>query len=286
MPPLIRQLSNVGNRFFTTSGYINMEYLLKGDPSSETVLFLHGVGLGCRVFLPNIDYFANDYQVLAVSLRGHGLSDPPQDISEKSYSIELMLHDLVELTWALNIQNFHLVGNSLGGVLGYELLRRDPDSLLSLTTFGAPPRHEGGRMAISLADKLLNTTGKIRGRKKQAQIFARQLSDNPETISFLVDEIFPTTHWQGLKPVRYNLANIDYIADLASSDVPLLFLEPEDDFMNKLSAARRAMKDVLHALENRDHVRHEVLPGAGHLANLDNPKAFNEFMLNYLKSLG
>ncbi|MEZ4773713.1 MAG: alpha/beta hydrolase [Bacteroidia bacterium] len=285
MPPLIRQLSNVGNRFFTTAGYINLEYLLTGDPASETVLFLHGVGLGCRVFLPNIDHFAKDYQVLAVSLRGHGLSAPPMESSEENYAIEVMVHDLVELTWSLNIQQFHLVGNSLGGVIGYELLRRDPDSLLSLTTFGAPPRQEGGRWAISLSDKLLNATGKIRGRKKQAQILARQLSDNDETISYLVDEIFPTTNWDAIRQVRYNLAQIDYISTLVESDVPLFFIEPEEDFMGKLSSARRAFHDTLRALENREHVRHEVLPGAGHLANLDQPKAFNELLLSYLKSL-
>ncbi|MEZ4828615.1 MAG: alpha/beta hydrolase [Bacteroidia bacterium] len=285
MPPLIRQLSNVGNRFFTTSGYINLEYLLKGSPEADTLLFLHGTGLGCRAFLPNIDHFANDFQVLAVSLRGHGTSSAPLEATEDNYSIDVMLHDLVELTWSLNIQQFHLVGNSLGGVIGYELIRRDPDSLLSLTTFGAPPRHEGGRWAISLSDKLLNTTGRVRGRKKQAQIFARQLSDNEETNSFLVDEIFPTTNWDAIRMVRYNLLQTDYIADLEKCDVPLFFIEPENDFLGKLSSARRAMKDTLHALENHPSVKHEILPEAGHLANIDQPRAFNELLLSYLKNL-
>lgn len=285
MPPLFRQLSNVGNRFFTTTGYINIEYLLKGSPDADTVVLLHGTGLGSRIFLPNIDALASDFQVLAISLRGHGLSDPPQEENFNTYTIPQMLRDIIELTWSLGIQEFHLVGNSLGGMIGYELLKSDPFSLLSLTTFGAPATFENLGLSEQISGQVINVAGRLRGRKKQAQMMARQLSDNPETVSFLVDEIFPTTNWDSLKFIRQARNDQDYLAELRQCDMPLLMIWGQDDYLIKQPSSRKGMKETRDIIRGNENGRVEEIPHAGNLANLDQPAKFNEILLSFLREV-
>lgn len=84
---------------------------------------------------------ARDYQVIALDVRGHGLSDKPS--KEEAYGPELV-EDVVRLLDHLEIKKAHLVGYSMGGIIAGNFMVKHPDRVLSGALGGMGWLKEGG----------------------------------------------------------------------------------------------------------------------------------------------
>jgi pimeloyl-ACP methyl ester carboxylesterase len=112
----------------------------KGEP----VVLLHGwlSNAGINWVLPGISgQLARDYQVIALDVRGHGLSDKPTN--EESYGPELV-EDVVRILDQLKIKKAHVVGYSMGGIIAANFIVKHPDRVLSGTLGGMGWLKEGG----------------------------------------------------------------------------------------------------------------------------------------------
>lgn len=89
----------------------------------ETLLLLHPNGLCAGFFDPLARRLTDTFRVLAVDLRGHGGSDPPE--SRDGLRYRPMAGDVVAVLDALGVDSFCAVGESLGGGVGsvVDLLR-------------------------------------------------------------------------------------------------------------------------------------------------------------------
>jgi pimeloyl-ACP methyl ester carboxylesterase len=98
----------------------------RGDPDSPPVVFVHGWGCCVYVFRFNMPALAEaGYRVIAVDLKGHGLSDKPTAAQE--YTIDSLVEHLRDILNALEIERTALVGHSLGGSLIYHFAARYPE---------------------------------------------------------------------------------------------------------------------------------------------------------------
>ena len=104
-----------------------IEVLDLGCSTNGTLIFAHGLGSNLRQFEPQIDFFKNDYRVIAYSLQGHGDSEHLEDAN--SYTIQAYTQTILALLDFLNIDDCIWVGNSMGGVLGYEILKQQPEKI-------------------------------------------------------------------------------------------------------------------------------------------------------------
>ena len=257
---------------------ITLEYLLVGNEGAPTILFVHGVSADLRQFLPQVEFFSDEYQILLVSLRGHGRSSDPSPMNENAFTFAAFAQDLWELTQHLGIDQLHYVANSMGGMIGYELLSQHPDLFLSLTTFGTavsmniPPfLAKAGSRSVPMMVKLL-------GKQRYANLVAKQTGKTPETIAILADTILPNIHPQAVYLAQCNIARYDYTAVLEKMKRPYLILEGELDRGGKL------MKSTFAFANTNNHVQLIKIPDAGHIANLDQPDLFNEHLATFLES--
>jgi len=101
-----------------------MDCYLAGWEDGETLLFLHGLGPSLQQFELQEAFFPTRYRVLLPSLRGHGRSSAPANAGLADYTIRELARDVQALL------------DSLGGLVGYELLEMEPARLASLATFG------------------------------------------------------------------------------------------------------------------------------------------------------
>lgn len=98
----------------------------------DTLLFLHGAG-GIKGWAPYLDGLADNFHVLAPSHPGFGASDNPDWLDNMS-DMAFFYLDLIE---ELDLRDFHLVGNSLGGWLASEVAVRSAHRLKTLTLVSA-----------------------------------------------------------------------------------------------------------------------------------------------------
>jgi len=128
---------------------VRLHYTDEG--TGEPVILVHGFAsnadLNWRV--PGIHRrLASHFRVIAIDLRGHGLSDKPH--TSEAYGLE-MVEDIAALMDQLGIQKAHLVGYSLGGFLSLKFATMYPERVRTLSVLGAgwaSPEEKGVQQAL------------------------------------------------------------------------------------------------------------------------------------------
>ncbi len=95
------------------------------------------------------------YRVLALDLRGHGESDKPTDPA--AYAHLTMMNDILAVCDAADVGEAHLIGYSMGGHLGLNVLMEHPEVLKRLVVGGVGEAYLKGAFArrFAIADALL-----------------------------------------------------------------------------------------------------------------------------------
>ncbi len=107
-----------------------------GDATAPPVLLLHG--WGCSAFTWRYlagPLAAAGWRAIAVDLRGHGLSDRPDDLAK--YQRDDMVAHLAATMDALGIDSAPIIAHSMGGAVAMGLALASPDRVTRMALFGA-----------------------------------------------------------------------------------------------------------------------------------------------------
>jgi pimeloyl-ACP methyl ester carboxylesterase len=105
---------------------IDCAYSVRG--LGPTIFFVHGIGARKTTWNGVIKYLENDFRCVTYDLRGHGES--PKGLLP--YSLEVLVEDLEALRRKTNTEKMHIVGHSLGGMIGPAYARKYPKSVNSV----------------------------------------------------------------------------------------------------------------------------------------------------------
>lgn len=254
-----------------------IEYSLSGIENNETLVFVHGLGANLRQFELQAQFFAKDFRVLLVSLRGHGGSSAPPDPALPDYTVRELSRDVQALLQHLEIKKVHFVGNSLGGLVGYELLELNADLLRSLTTFGTAPRLHASRF-IQLP---LLIVIRLFGPKGMGWLVSKTGSKD-KAVGAQLGKIYETVSKDALELITANIADYDYTGTISGYRIPMLLIRGSLD-----TDINTNLDTTLAVLREKPDFELVELPGAGHFANMDTPDDFNEILGRFLvKHLG
>src|SRR5262245_10865251 len=109
-----------------TVGDIGMHYVEVGD--GEPVVLIMGFGGDHQSWGFQLPALAGAYRVIAFDNRGAGQTDAP----DHPYSTRQMAADTAGLIDALGIDHAHVIGVSMGGMIGQELAIAYPARVRSL----------------------------------------------------------------------------------------------------------------------------------------------------------
>jgi 3-oxoadipate enol-lactonase len=255
---------------------VELEYLLTGEENSETIMFVHGAGANLRQFTAQHQHFSDEYKVLSVSLRGHGNSTNPPIRSASAYSMEKHREDVLEILEHLKIESLNYVGNSAGGMVGYELVNVKPHLFKCFVTFGTTaelrysPLVTGLIAGIDSVMMKINPSGYCRFVSKHSSRFENVQKE-------IYDELILSR--EAVAYFRKNLGNYSYLKVLEKMHIPFLLIQGEVD-----NDINRNLKTTLEAIKNNKSASVVKLPEAGHFANLDKTEDFNKIVENFIKN--
>jgi pimeloyl-ACP methyl ester carboxylesterase len=251
---------------------VTMEYLLDGPADAPALGFVHGLGSNLRQFLPQAASFAGQYRVLLLSLRGHGGTSNPNPATAAAYALPVLAQDVAALLDHLGIASLHFVGNSLGGLVGYELLQKGRPQLLSLTTFGTTAELHSPRLlywAVVASVQLL-------GVNRLAKIIGKTSTNDP-AVGRQLEMLYRQTTKEALRLIPQHIASYDYTGVLRQAARPLLLIQGELD-----KEINNNLASTLAALDETANGQVAPLSNAGHFANLEQPEAFNKILSSFL----
>ena len=89
---------------------IEMSYYTLGDENKYPLIFLHGALVFTDYYNDLLEDLSKEYYIIAIDIRGHGRTT----IGSNSFSFTQISNDIIELLDQLEINEFNLVGHSLG----------------------------------------------------------------------------------------------------------------------------------------------------------------------------
>lgn len=105
---------------------VESSYVIEGQ--GPALLMVHGIGARKTSWGPLTQHLKNDFTCIAYDLRGHG--DTPK--GDGPFGLDELVEDLEALRARLGIEKAHIIGHSLGGMIGPAYARAHPDRVISL----------------------------------------------------------------------------------------------------------------------------------------------------------
>jgi len=118
-------MNNIQSKNISIGG-LDVHYYTAG--SGEPLVVIHGGGGDARTWLNNIDVLSKNYTVFAPDLPGYGGSQP----LDGSYYIPELATFVDNFSDSLGLDNFHLVGHSLGGGISLNYALEFPHKIKKL----------------------------------------------------------------------------------------------------------------------------------------------------------
>lgn len=246
------------------------------EGSGLPVVFLHAGVADSRMWQPQVEEFAQHFDVIRPDVRGFGRSELPA-------SRWSPVADLLALTDTLRLKPAHLIGCSLGGAIAIDFALQHGERLSRLvlvgphvggTTFGTrypdlfaeirAAEQAGDHGALNRAEMNLFLDGPRRRRGHAAQPLRDLFLDMNRTNM--------RTDFKSAPPENLDPPAAERLAEITA---PTLVVVGDEDLPSVFDQVELIMEKVPHA-------RKAVIHDAAHFANLEHPHEFNRIVLEFL----
>jgi pimeloyl-ACP methyl ester carboxylesterase len=245
---------------------VNLYYEVHGE-KGPVILLTHGYSATSQMWAGQVEPLTKDHRLVIWDMRGHGQSDSPDDPS--LYSEPATVADMAALLDKVGARTAIVGGLSLGGYMSLAFNRAHPERVEALLIIDTGPgykndearegwnktslrtaeRYETEGLAVLSGGSAERRTATHRSAKGLALAARGMLTQrDAAVISSLPDIKAPS------------------IVVVGSDDTP--FLAASDYMAAKIPGCQKA-----------------VIKDAGHAANIDQPEAFNDAILNFLQGL-
>lgn len=260
--------------FVRTGGQL-IHHRLDGPANAPVLAFVNSLGTDHRIWDAVAAPLAGRYRLLRYDMRGHGLSDaPPGD-----YSLDAHVADLAGLLDAAAIGQAVLIGVSVGGLIAQGFALAHPERLAGLVLLDTAARigeaglwqaradrvREGGMAAI--ADPVLDRWFDARYRRQHPDDYAGWR---------LMLERSPAEGYAG---TCATLRDTDLRNAVGGIRLQTLVAAGATDISTPPELVRNTA-----ALLPRAHFA--LIPGAGHLPNIEAPEALVAVFEDYFREIG
>ena len=250
-------------------------YEIHGAEGKPWLVFSHSLACSTRMWEGQIAAFKDRYRVLVYDTRGHGQTAAPKG----QYTLEGLADDLAALLKELRVSKPHFVGLSMGGMIGQTFALKYPGVLASLTLADTTSRYPAEAAAM-WQDRI--RIAETKGMEALVQATLERWFTAPfrKNQSQTVDKIatsIKTTPVPGYVGCCHAIPKINVTDRLRELQLPALVICGEQDPATPPAMAREIEKALPGA-------RLALIPQAAHLANIEQPGAFNRALAGFLSS--
>ena len=250
---------------------MRLAHTVEGVETAPALVLSSSLGTTRDLWESQLPALLPHFRVVRYDHPGHGESPTP----ERSITVEKLALGVVELLDFLEIEQASFCGVSLGGAVGMELALHAPDRLdrlvLACTSarFGEPAMWHDRAGAVRAGGTAAIAAG-VLGRWFTAS-FA---SEQPEVVA-RYRGMLESVSSEGYTACCEALADWDAREAIRRIDAPTLVVAGADDVATPPSDAEYLAASIPGA-------RLEVLEQAAHLANVEQPEAFDRVLLEHL----
>jgi 3-oxoadipate enol-lactonase len=252
-------------------------YEAAGAPGGRPLVFLHGIGGAARAWRGQLAAFGNRYYALAWDMPGYGGSVPLPSVG-----IATLADALQDFLQQIGASRPVLVGHSIGGMIVQEWLTRYPRAAGAVVLAQTSPAFgkADGEWQKQFIDARLGPLDRGETMKTLALSLVKELvGDDPDAEGMQVARgCMASVPEASYRAMMLALLGFDQREALGNVAVPTLVLSGSKD----KNAPAPMMAKMATYIPSATYVE---LEGAGHLVNLERPKAFNAALDQFLKTV-
>jgi 3-oxoadipate enol-lactonase len=250
-------------------------YEVHGD--GEPLLCLHGLACDTLAWIPQVQAFAAAHRTVILDHRDVGQSS----MAEGGYEIADMARDALALTDELELDSFHLLGVSMGGMIAQELAALAPERVRTLTlavTYSAGSAYSR-RVAEVWAARVRQISREQHIDELMLLNHSEGFYDNPDMVEFIRTAMLNNPHPQPPEAFGRQLAACsrhDMRDRLGSLTMPTHVIGGEYDVLIPVWKQRELAPLIPGA-------KLTVLEGAPHGLSLERTEEFNAIVLGFIR---
>lgn len=253
-------------------GYNDARPTGSAGADEEALLFLHGVGSDKSVWDAQLEHFSQTRRAVALDYPGYGESDLPAADLNRAQIACYVFGALA----ALGLERAHVVGLSMGAVIALEMWRQSSSRLCSMIladAFACYPQ------AAQIVERSLRAIDEMTMRSfAELRVNSILTPGAPAAIKQKVTDTMARIDKRTYRWSSPAVWTADYRTLLPLVNLPTLVIVGEQD-----QVTPRALSEELR--ETIPEASMETVPAAGHLSNVENPRAFNLLIEKHINAL-
>lgn len=278
----IERRKGYGQEQYVKVSDLNIRYAVRGE--GEPLILIHGFSEFLETWDFNFRVLSNQYQVYAMDLPGHGLSDKPY----LEYNISFFTDFIIEFMDTFGIDKTHILGHSFGGAIAINIAVNFPDKvdklvlescfglsndisllhrLCSMPSVGGIDDGEQGsalehraRMEFHNQDSIANEIAGMSYR------FMQMAETKRVMLNIMHNWIGPG----GLKPEVVMLDKLSHVR------APTMLIHCNQDKIHPVELSRKASQLIAGS-------RLKIFNECGHCPHIEKAREFNDTILAYLE---
>ena len=240
--------------------------------AGEPLVLVHGLGSSSEDWEYQIPVLSQHYHVISLDVRGHGRSDKPR----QRYTIQDFAGDVLALLDHLALAKVHLLGISMGGMIGFQLGVNHPERLLSLIIVNSAPEVRARNLKDHMEIFKRRLIARVLPLNRLAQALGKLLFPHPEQheLREKIAQRWPRNDKRAYMASLNAIIGWGVTEQLQRITCPVLVISADRDYTPvelKREYVAKLPKATLLVIE---HSRHAT--------PLDQPDVFNQAVLNFL----
>jgi pimeloyl-ACP methyl ester carboxylesterase len=253
---------------------VGLEVAYQRIGEGPPLVFVHGAGDDGRIWQPQLAALADEFTVVAWDEPGAGRSsDLPVEFALEDYA-----HCLAAVVEDVGLGPAHIAGLSWGGTVAQELYRHHAGLVATLILIDTYAGWRGSLSAEELRARVRGVREMLAAPPDELDLTFPGLfaGDPPAEFVSLLEEIAADVRPEALARQLSIMAATDQRDLLPQIVVPTLLIWGELDERSPIRIAHQ-LEDAIPDTEL------VVIPGAGHLSNLEKPEMINEAIREFCR---
>lgn len=251
---------------------LTVYYYVKGDSNKPSIVLLHPAFGNHKIFDKQFA-LADDYYVIAVDMVSHGNSQNHKSKVTMGDMPEIIAHILT----VESVAQAHIIGVSLGSLVAQSIAHKHPEMVKSVTVVGGYSIHKDNSTLLKTQQKeIFKWFFYILFSLSRFKQYIIDNSCHNQASRNALEESLSTFKRRQLRGMS-GMNRLFYQTE-APIAYPLLIIAGEHDLPLLL-------KNNQEWAKGEKLSKTEIIPNAGHCANIDNPKVFNHILSSFIDTV-
>ena len=269
---MTRQYCHVGSR---TIAYLDS---VPGGVDLRTIVLLHAFPLGANMWEPQIRSIPKGWRLITPDLRGFGGTTDPDGGSP---TMDDYAKDVIDLLAELKVEHAVLGGCSMGGYATFATIRLAPHLVMGVVladTRAGADTLEGRSNRRSMLALVEREGASGVAREMMPKLLGATTRESNATVESTVRRLIKQQSPDAIRgAILRMMERPDSTSIVAALRVPALIVVGAEDELTPVEESRKLAEAIPGS-------RLEIIPGAGHLANLEQPEPFNTALVSFLSA--